>query len=364
MILEAKGDTVAARSMLSQLARIDKAGYPLAQLAARSLMADGLTSRTTRAIERHLEHALTEPAIADEARLLLGRIYTATGRDHRAESYLRAVADRYPALRLALARMARDRGDQAGAEVELESAVSVFSARIDANIDDVEARLLWARALSVRSDFKNAAEIIKKGLIRRENPRFHEALARIYAMWVRSRAREDLSTIGDRLALLECGLQHDPNNQTLLDELARIIEVRGADVGRIRSFLQAQIVAGKATSAIHSVLGLDAFSRGNGDETRLHWEQAFRLEPGAAMVANNLAWILAHGDSPDLTRSLALADRAVKHRPEEPRFRGTRAFVLMKLKRWPEAPRTSKHHWPPTPIRFRRTKIWQRFTKH
>lgn len=113
-ILEANGDIVAARSVLSQLAPLDKVGYPPAQLAlARSLMADGLTSRTIRAIERHLEHALTEPIIADEARLLLGRIYAATGRGQRAESYLRAVADRYPALRLALARMARERGDQA-----------------------------------------------------------------------------------------------------------------------------------------------------------------------------------------------------------------------------------------------------------
>ncbi len=123
----------------------------------------------------------------------------------------------------------------------------------------------------------------------------------------------------------------------LLDELARIIEVKDADVGRIRSFLQAQIVNGKATSATHFVLGLDAFSRGNGAETRLHWEQAFLLEPGAAIVANNLAWILAHGDCPDLTRAVALADRAVEQQPKQPRFRSTRAFVLMKLKRWPEA---------------------------
>jgi tetratricopeptide (TPR) repeat protein len=338
MILEAKGDTVGSRSILSQLAPIDQVGFPPAHLAlARSFMVAGLNPQTMRAVEWHLQHALNEATIADEARLLLGQIYTATGQSQRAEPHLRAAADRFPALRLVLARMARERGDRVGVDVELDSAVRVFSTRVDANIDDIDARLLWARAVSTRADFASAVEIIQNGLVRSDDPRYHEALARIYASWVRSRASEDPSAVGERLALLERGLRHDTNNQALLYDLAKIIELRGADVGRIRSLLQAWIVDGKATAAIHFVLGLDAFSRGKGDEAKLHWEQAFRLEPNAAMVANNLAWMLAHGDCPDLTRALELANRAVEHRPKQPRFRGTRAFVLLKLKHWPEA---------------------------
>ena len=338
MILEASGDPAGARSLLSQLAPLDRTGYPPAQLAlARLLMAGGLDPQTRSAVERHLEHALNDAKIADEARILLGRIYTATGRNQQAEPYLRSAVHRYPALRLALARMARERGDRAAAEADLDHAIQTFSARVDANVDDVEARLLWARAVLARSDFTSAAAIIEKGLARADDPRYHGDLARIYALWGRSRADEGSSTAGERLALLERGLQHDPNNQALLDELARIIEVGGTDVGRIRSVMQARIVDGKATSATHFVLGLDAFSRGNADLARLHWEQAFRLEPNAATVANNLAWTLAHSNCPDLIRALELANRAVEQQPRQPRFRGTRACVLLKLKRWPEA---------------------------
>ena len=128
--------------------------------------------------------------------------------------------------------------------------------------------------------------------------------------------------------------------------------------------MQARIVDGKATSATHFVLGLDAFSRGNSDDARLHWEQAFRLEPNAAIVANNLAWMLAHGDCPDLTRALELANRAVEHRPKQPRFRGTRAFVLLKLNRWPEALTDLEASLASrSRTRSRRTLIWQMFMK-
>ncbi len=147
----------------------------------------------------------------------------------------------------------------------------------------------------------------------------------------------DSSAIVKRLALLERGLGHAPNNPVLLDKLAGIILVGGSEVGRIRSILQAQLTDGKATATIHFLLGLDAFSRGRSDEARLHWEQALRLDPNAAIVANNLAWVLANAESPNLTRALELAERAVEARPKQPSFRGTRGIVLMKLRRWPEA---------------------------
>ena len=78
-------------------------------------------------------------------------------------------------------------------------------------------------------------------------------------------------------------------------------------------------------------------TRGRNDEARLHWEQALRLEPEMGVVANNLAWVLAHDEPPDLTRALELAERAVQSKPSDSRFRGTRGVVLMKLGRSSEA---------------------------
>ena len=306
-------------------------------MLARLQIAPGINTSTLPSIERHLKHAIKEPTTAYEATILLAQIYAATGRSGQAETYLRPLADRHPAIRLALAQMARERGDQAAVAVELDNAARVFRDRAEADSDDIEARLLWARAVSGRSDFKSAVDIIGKGLSHSDDPRYHVALARTYALWAHGRAAEGPSTAGERLALLELGLRHDPNNPMLIEGLARSIEVGGADVGRIRAAMQARLVDGKATSATHLVLGLDAFSRGDANEARVHWEQAFRIEPTAPIIANNLAWLLAHAEQPDLARALELANRAIEQRPKQPRFRGTRASILMKLKRWPEA---------------------------
>ncbi len=54
-------------------------------------------------------------------------------------------------------------------------------------------------------------------------------------------------------------------------------------------------------------------------------------------VANNLAWILAHADPPDLARALELGNQAVALRPNDARFRDTRGRILVKMKRWNEA---------------------------
>jgi predicted Zn-dependent protease len=54
-------------------------------------------------------------------------------------------------------------------------------------------------------------------------------------------------------------------------------------------------------------------------------------------VANNLAWVLARDDPPDLERALKLADLALERQPDARRFHGTRGDVLARLGRWREA---------------------------
>ena len=339
MILRAKGDLAAAAPVLSRLAPTDQPGYPPAHLALAGLLLDGggRDERTLHAVELHLRYALEGSDDGDEAGAMLGRLYAATGRGEKAEPYLLKAADRHPELLLVLARLARERGNEPGAQGHLDRASGVFRQRAEARLDDPEARLLWAAAAAARPDFAAAVAILEQGLKRSADPRYGPALAGTYAAWADGRARDGSSTPGDRLALLERGLSYDPNSPALLDRLADAVRTGGPEVDRVRSVLQAQLTDGKATPTTHFVLGLDAFSRGRGDEARLHWEQAFRLDPGMPIVANNLAWVLAHADPPDLTRALELADRAVQRQPNNLHFRGTRGVVLMKLRRWPEA---------------------------
>ncbi len=77
--------------------------------------------------------------------------------------------------------------------------------------------------------------------------------------------------------------------------------------------------------------------RGDATSARTHLEEADRLGPGTPLVANNLAWVLARAEPPDLARALSLADLAVERQPDARRFHGTRGDVLARLGRWRDA---------------------------
>ena len=141
----------------------------------------------------------------------------------------------------------------------------------------------------------------------------------------------------ERLSLLERGLRLAPNSLALLGQLGAVLERRDAEADDVRTTLKSLVTDGKAGATTYAMLGIDAYIRGRSAEARAYWEQAFQIDPAASLVANNLAWVLAHEDSPDLDRALELADRALGKRPNDPFFHGTRGYILMKLRRWSEA---------------------------
>ena len=70
---------------------------------------------------------------------------------------------------------------------------------------------------------------------------------------------------------------------------------------------------------------------------RFHLEQAYSLGNNFVVIVNNLAWILANDENPDLERALELARTAVDRAPDNPRFRDTLGTVLMKQSQYEKA---------------------------
>jgi predicted Zn-dependent protease len=85
------------------------------------------------------------------------------------------------------------------------------------------------------------------------------------------------------------------------------------------------------------LLGLDALEHNEPVDARRLLEAAHDLNSRDVLVANNLAWLLAHVEPLDLPRALALSDMAVRRRPMDPAFRGTHGHILLKLGRYQEA---------------------------
>jgi tetratricopeptide (TPR) repeat protein len=329
-----------ALAVLNQIAPADRPGYPAAQLRLAQLLLTGQTATPPLVVseaERHLRRALEGEPTSVQANALLAQILMYTGRPELAMPFLhRAVTDR-PELRIILARVYRDVKQLDSARHEATLAIREFRRRTEADPDDYEARARWAEAAAFLDDFPAAADVLKQGWQRTNDPRYRSTLASLYALWDAVVNNDPKAEPGIRLARLEEGLRWDPTNANLLDRFTRMLQVNGAEAERARALLRDLLAKGEDRAGIHFVLGVDAWLRAKLGEARVHLEQAERLDPGSPEIVNNLAWILIRTEPPDLQRALTLANLALERQPNNPRFRGTRGVVLARLGRWKEA---------------------------
>jgi tetratricopeptide (TPR) repeat protein len=339
MALEAVGKSGRAAAIVRSLAPLDQRGFAPAHLWQAKQELRGTPSvRPDRATaEKHLLFVVRAEPENPEANGLLGDLYYQTGRFALAEPCLRKAARDRPELLFLLANIASSRGKRDEVRAHAGVARTIFRARAERHPDDREARGFWAAAAMLQDDFSGAVEILRAGLARDDGSFYHQALARVYLAHSDALARDPKASLGDRLELLETGLKHNPADPALLDRLVAIIRTGGAEAERGQATLQSLLARGQAPELVHFALGLAAWERHEPAQARLHLEQASRIAPQMPTVANNLAWVLAHSEPPDLSRGLKLIDQAIERWPDQPQCRGTRGSILAKLRRWKEA---------------------------
>lgn len=339
LVLERLDRGPEAEAVARSIAPGDRPGYPLAHLwLARRIIADRdrLAAQAGQA-EGHLLRFLQAAPRSDEARATLGGLYALTGRFRDARTQLEPVAGKEPERLLDLARACRELGDRDESLRRARAALDSARARAEARPDDRASRLLWANACVFLEDYPGALDVLDRGFALTAAPVFRQAAAGVCAVWADGLTGADEATAARRLAVLERGLAADPGNRALLGQLNNLMAAGGAPAGRARAAVRGLLAAGKAPALAHFALGNDAWARGAADEARGHWEQAYRLDPKLAVVANNLAYTLAYREPADVPQALALIDRALSESPRDPRLRGTRGQVLVKAGRFKEA---------------------------
>ena len=340
LTLEALGQVRRARAIAERLAPYgDRLGHLPAHLwLGRHLAGSAAHSlAATRDSEFHLKHYLKERPHSGEANALLGMLYTVTKQPGRAEPYLIEASTDRPEMFLILTQVYMTQGKQDLAESAARRAMKVFGKQATASAENIDARLNWATTAVFLEDFEAAGQILKGGLKTRDDPRYHQALAALFVSRADILARRGETDLGVRLDLLEQGLDHDPANFDLLTRLAVLIQAGGATAEHVRATFQALLADGKAVPSVHFFLGIDAWEQGRADAARLHWEEAIRRVPRFAAAANNLAWLLAFSDPPQLDRAYELTRLAIDRDPNQPRFHDTRGRILLKMRRWKDA---------------------------
>jgi tetratricopeptide (TPR) repeat protein len=338
--LAQRGQPEQAFEVMNQLAPLDRTGYGPAHLwQALYHWKEGLANPEYRKrAEEHLEKALTaglpDP---DAAHGLLGELLAQSRRPEEAEPHLEHAVRTRPHLRLRYAQVLAAQGKKGRAADEGKLAANFYQARAKADAANKGARIAWSECVAFLEEFPQALEILADGLNLTGDRDYRAAMARVYAAWHLFLVRTAPDDVAKQWQLLENGLRLDGTNPVLLNRLVGLMGKGADDADKARAVMQKVLVDGSAPATSHFLLGMDAWQQGDAAKAELHWGRANELAPHMPVVANNLAWLLAHAAKPDLPRALGLINRVIDQFPQELSYRDTRAHVYLKMQRWRDA---------------------------
>ncbi len=335
-------DAARAGAIFESLAPRDALGDPLAHLElAKLLLAPTAAGVNRRQAERHLALlAGSSDATGLEASRLLGEMYALTGRPGQAVPFLRRAYGDSPD-RTALVLALRQSGQFGAAAAEANFCVDWLEAKLEASPADLNARVSLAQCRCVLMEHAVAARLIDAGLVPSLAPAsatlLHQRRVEIYVDWLEMIDRDPNAPTAQRLDVLEQALRAEPDDSRLLTRLIAFADPQSNGRARARRLLQEQLAAGRNPGLVQYIAGLYAWQEKDLQSARTHFELAHQASPAAPEIANNLAWVLASADPPDLERALKLANGAVERIPGLPSFCSTRGTIYIKLKRWNEA---------------------------
>ena len=343
--LEEAGKHERASKLIEPLANADERGYAPAHIwqARRLLKRSGVSREDQRTAERHLRFALERTSELPDAQALLGELCFAQQRYQEADVYLKSAVNYYPELFLSAAKTNAMLGRPQVVRLYAEQAQRYYEKVIREDPANVSARLACAESSLLLEEFAKAADVLQPGLaglvrksdnVAKEQAALHTALSRAYFLWSEKAARTE---VGERLRLLELSLKHNPANLEAVMSLWSMMRLKGDLADRARAALRNELTRGQANALVHVALGMDAWDRSENKEALVHLEQAYRLAPQMLMVANNLAWVLAQSQPPDLERALKLINSVIDQAPDNPVCRDTRGLILANMGRWREA---------------------------
>jgi tetratricopeptide (TPR) repeat protein len=184
--------------------------------------------------------------------------------------------------------------------------------------------------------FEESVKVLKQGLaLQSKSEKLNFALAMVHLQWADHYAR--LKDTSNRLQQIQLAIEANPNEMRSFRPVMEILSLDSEESDVLRSQLLKAVGEGKATALVHLLLGTDAGDRSDNAAAARHLELAFKADENMTIAANNLAWLIAHEQSPDLEKALALVDAALQIDERAAAFHHTRGVILAKMGRWQDA---------------------------
>ena len=252
---------------------------------------------------------------APEAVARIAAIQVQQGRIREAEHRLDALLAERPdstTARLARARLllVQDRPDEA---------LAMVREALRADPDALAPRLWRARALAARGAHDEAGAAYEELLA--AQPALDAARIEL------AQVHLDAGRPGEALALTRRLVEAQPDDPAVLVVHAEALTRAGrrAEAG---AALREAAAGAAAEASLQARIGSAYVEMGEPAAARAAYARALRLEPGDAIAANNLAWLLAAtGEAGDLERALTLAQGAHDRLPDRPEVSHTLGWV-------------------------------------
>ena len=339
-ILNQTGERGRAEQIINSLAPENSVGFPPAHTLKALSLARKINTKEGRekltSLRWHLQNADGNTEQLTQAWI---NYYLAVEEWDSAAEKLEIAAQNNPLLFESLYRLYLAQGKKAESEFALKKADKAFQEYLKENPVNAKARIGWAWVATNMKDFAKAEGILLQGKRINNDASINRALSDFYILQ-QIRAQQDGADLSQQLQFLNQAQKADPSYAKVYSSMMEIFVRGGRDEesrAEIRKNLQ-QIVASERSSPMaHFALSNIIFQDGDQKTAIFHLEQAYEMDSSLISVMNNLAWMLAHSEPPDLDRALELSAAAVKRVPNDTRCRDTLGTVLMKLGRNKEA---------------------------
>ena len=325
-----------ANELLHQLAPSQgpQAGYPLAhQFAAVSLVRthqQPYSAEVKQLLKWHLDAGgVSESPDTSFAR---AQYSIAVGQLQPAIEAMQNAATAKPELNLNLALLYKQSGQPKQEQAALLVAQEKFETRLQANSTDHQARIALAQIYLRQRSPERAEQNLLTGV--ELAPEVFRPQLSAFSMQ-KFRSLPATASVEMKADALINAWRFDWQNVTVCEA---IIGLYRQQKGTTREFLLnaiEQLSAEQPSAALpHFALGVIYRLEKRLADSKASIEVAHQClnpnQPGFTVVANNLAWLLAHAQQPDLEQAFELAEMAVQKNPNEGGLRDTLATVLMK----------------------------------
>jgi len=341
VVLAETGERAKAEEVLAELAPEDAVGFAPAhrvkalQIASQLKRSENPTKLAS--LEKHLARSHDESPLIQEAWAIY---YKMIDKPDKAIDSLRKAAEFEPTYYSVIARYQGKLNRTHDQRETLNTAQQEFRRILGKEPLNNHIRVLLANTVAQQNNFDEAEMILTEGMARKPDNLLRIAVAEFFLMR-HDLEKENGDNTGKRISYLFRALSAQPNHPPTYQRLMQMAVDQNADDSsyvRIRDELHNLIAKDEPNPMAHFALSNILWQKEDDREkAQFHLELAHQIEPRFVIVLNNLAWMLAHQEKPELERALKLVNTALEASPEDGRYRDTRGSIYMKMEQFQDA---------------------------